>query len=181
LAFALLFSCSNNTEKSKVIHIKELGWTFELQANDNFKDSSFDSNGSISKSFKKIGDNEMLSLFRIQDDPINFISCVIIKDTSDIESWKVKCQNDKDWYFRQLSLLVEKQIFNTNYYTDVISGRNFYKEYVKLFDKDLNDTIFSYHYFTKFKKYELGVNFTYTNSAFGEKYFSLLRSSKFDN
>lgn len=175
----VLYGCNREAHPNRLVYIKEFGWSFQIQKDTKFKDSSFDLKGNIIQGYQKVGFQEIISLFTIQEGINERFSSMAIKDSLDIESWKAKCDADHKWYFGQISLNQNVKIIDTMYSDEKLDGLNFKKEFIKLYDQRINDTVWNYHYFGKFKLYELSINFLYTNKDIGRKYFEILHSSKF--
>lgn len=158
----------------------EFGWTFQLSPDTKLRDSAFDETGKITQQFKQAGTAESIDLFSIRDDSTNWFKALAIKDTLNFGNWENYHSTDNKWYFEQISLNPNIKILDTTYSTEIIDGRNFKKEHIKYYSKKRNKTLSDYHYFGKFKRYELAINFTFSEETIGDKYFKILKSSKFE-
>jgi len=175
-------SCTTSPEiKYRDVFISEFGWTFQVRSDTRFRDSAFDNSGKIVKPFSQSGSAEAIDLFTIRGDSTNYISAVAIHDSLNFGNWENYHETDNKWYFEQISMVPKIRILDTVYSTDVIGGISFKKEYIKYYSEKSGKTLSEFHYFGKFRRYELAVNFHFSDTALGESYYRILRSSKFKN
>jgi len=178
-AVVIYLSCSTDSETSREIYISEFGWTFQLNLETKFRDSAFDATGNITQQFRQSGTTESVELFSMRDDSNNWFKALAIRDTVNFDNWENYHSTDNKWYFEQISLNPNIKIIDTTYSTEIIGGESFKKEHIKYYSKKRNKTLSDYHYFGKFKRYELAINFTFSDEAIGKKYFAILKSSRF--
>ncbi len=180
IALTVSLSCSTNSDTKRDVYISEFGWTFQLSPDTKLRDSAFDETGKITQQFRQAGTAEAIDLFSIRDDSTNWFKALAIKDTLNFGNWDNYHSTDYKWYFEQISLNPNIKILDTTYSTEIIDGRSFKKEYIKYYSKKRNKTLSDYHYFGKFKRYELAINFTFSEETIGDKYFKILKGSKFE-
>lgn len=181
IALLISFSCSTKLETKRSVSISEFGWVFQVSADTKFKDSAFDASGNITQPFRQAGTAESVYLFTIRYDSTNWFNALAVKDTVNFNNWENYHSADNKWYFEQISLNPNIQILDTTYSTQIIGGIKFKSEHIKYYSKKRNKILSDYHYFGKFKRYELAINFTFSDETVGKKYFDILKSSKFDN
>lgn len=181
IALLISLSCSTKLETKRSVFISEFGWTFKLSPDTKFKDSAFDATGNITQPFRQAGTAEAVDLFTIRDDSTNWFKALAMSDTIIFNNWENYHSADNKWYFEQISLNPSIKIFDTTYSTQIIGGIYFKREHIKYYSKKRNKTLSDYHYYGKFKRYELAINFTFSDEKVGKKYFDILKSSKFDN
>jgi hypothetical protein len=173
------FSCISKPTAKREIHISEFGWTFQLPLEIKLRDTAFDAKGKITQSFQQAGTAESIDLFTIRDDSTNWFKSLAIKDSVNFYNWEQYHEADNKWYFGQIAQNPRIKILDTTYTTENIDNVSFKKEHIKYYSQKRNAIIWDYHYFGRFKRYELAINFTYTDTLIGKRYFEILRSSRF--
>ena len=175
----LLFTgCIHANER--VVKIEDVGWTFILPEDIQFRDSAFDTNGEIKNvkwdsSFKE----PRIILFNIRPKPDNYFNCFIYRRTSSSVTWQDAHKASSRSYFRSLVNLSSLVILDTAISQQKIDGVGFYKEYLRGYNSATRDTIYSYQFSRQYQKYDIDINIGFIDSLLGERYLQILEKSKF--
>ena len=166
----------------RVIKIDDVGWTFELPDDIQFKDSAFDNNGDIRNAKWDSSSKEArILLFEIRPKPDNYFTCFIYKRTLSTADWQDAHVTDGRFYFSTLASLSTIIVLDTSISRQKIDGVDFYREYMKCYNSATKDTIYSYRFSRQYQQYDLDINIGYIDSSLGERYLQILKGSHFKN
>ncbi|SRR5260221_4871386 len=180
LIILLFIGCT--TQNNRRIRINEIGWTFEIPATMNFKDSAFDRVGNIDKSFWDSSfDRQRLQLFNIQPKGDNYFNCILFKDTSDYSTWEKATLTNSRFIFKEVLNQQNYKILDTTLSIYKIGSVNFHKEYFRYYNTKTKDTVCDYHFSRLHKDYDININVHYTDHEWGEQYLQIIKKSKFDD
>lgn len=183
LIILLLCFLSCRSDRSRIVTLKQFGWSFELPAALSFNDSTFNKNGQIDKSLwdtSAFDPKPRVELFWIKPDKRNYFNTIIYIDSSEYNKWAQDVLADSRFYIAAITETPELKLLDTLISVENIDGVNLQKEYLKIFNSVTKNTTYSYKFSRKYKSYSLNMNIRFIDPQIGKKLLSILNSSKFD-